>query len=103
MGQKPINICPPSLAIVIWEMQTKTTKRYHFTPSSLARIKNQVIISVDEDMEKSEHSYTARGNDLHHRSQQHRILNPLSEARDLTHILKDTSRALNLLSHNGNS
>ena len=30
--------------------------------------------------------------DLHHSSQQHRILNPLSEARDLTHILMDTSR-----------
>ena len=31
------------------------------------------------------------------------ILNPLSEARDWTHILKDTSQILNTLSHNGNS
>ena len=31
------------------------------------------------------------------------ILNPLSEARDGTHILMDTSQVLNLLSHNGNS
>ena len=31
------------------------------------------------------------------------IHNPLSEARDLTHILMDTSRVLNPLSHNGNS
>ena len=31
------------------------------------------------------------------------ILSPLSEARDGTRILKDTSRILNLLSHNGNS
>ena len=29
---------------------------------------------------------------LHHSSQQHRILHPLSEARDWTHILMDTSR-----------
>ena len=28
---------------------------------------------------------------LHHSSQQYRILNPLSEARDQTHILMDTS------------
>ena len=29
--------------------------------------------------------------DLHHSSQPHRILNPLTEARDQTHILMDTS------------
>ena len=29
--------------------------------------------------------------DLHHSSQQHQILNPLSEARDQTHILMDSS------------
>ena len=29
--------------------------------------------------------------DLHHSSQQHRILNPLSKAMDRTHILMDTS------------
>ena len=33
---------------------------------------------------------------LHHSSQQHRISDPLSEARDLTHFLMDTSQ-------NGNS
>ena len=32
-----------------------------------------------------------------------RIFNPLSEARDRTHILMDTGRVCNLLSHNGNS
>ena len=32
-----------------------------------------------------------------------RILNPLSEVRDQTHILKDTSQVLNPRSHNGNS
>ena len=31
------------------------------------------------------------------------ILNPLSDARDWTHILMDTSRILNPLSHNENS
>ena len=41
--------------------------------------------------------------DLHHSSQQHEILNPLSKARDGTCMLMDTSQVLNLLSHNGNS
>ena len=36
-------------------------------------------------------------------SQQHQILNPMSEARDQTHILMNTRRALNLLSRNGSS
>ena len=30
--------------------------------------------------------------DLHHGSWQHRVFNPLSEARDQTHVLMDTSR-----------
>ena len=38
--------------------------------------------------------------DLHHSSQQRQILNPLSEARDRTHILMDTSRVHIPLSHN---
>ena len=38
-----------------------------------------------------------------HSLQQHWILNSLSEARDQTHILMDTSRVLNPLSHNRNS
>ena len=41
--------------------------------------------------------------DLHHGSQQFQILNPLSEARDSTHILMDPSRVRQLLSHEGNS
>ena len=36
-------------------------------------------------------------------SQQYQIPNPLSEARDGTCILMDTSQVLNWLSHNGNS
>ena len=41
--------------------------------------------------------------DLHHSLPQCQILNPLSKARERTHILMDTSRVLNLLSHSGNS
>ena len=41
--------------------------------------------------------------DLHHRLQQYWVPNPLRQARDITHILMDTSRVLNLLNHNGNS
>ena len=40
---------------------------------------------------------------LHHSSGQRRILNPLSEGRDQTCILMDTSQILNPLSHSGNS
>ena len=41
--------------------------------------------------------------DLHCRLQQCQILNPLSKARNQTHILMDTSQVLNLLIHNRNS
>ena len=42
--------------------------------------------------------------DLHHSSRQCQILNPLSKARDWTHILMDTSQVgWLLLSHSGNS
>ena len=34
---------------------------------------------------------------------QHQIFNPMSEARDRTHILMETSQVLNPLSHNMNS
>ena len=38
-----------------------------------------------------------------HSSRQRWTLNPLSEARDQTHILMDSSRVHELLSHKGNS
>ena len=40
--------------------------------------------------------------DLYHRSCQHRILNPLSEARNRTRFLMGTSQVRYPLSHNGN-
>ena len=40
---------------------------------------------------------------LYPSSRQRRIHNPLSEARDQTHIFMDTSQVLLLLSHNGSS
>ena len=40
---------------------------------------------------------------VHYSSAQPRILNPLSKARDQTHILRDTIQILNPLSHKGNS
>ena len=40
---------------------------------------------------------------LCHSSHQHQILNPLSEARDQTCVVKDISQVRNPLSHNGNS
>ena len=40
---------------------------------------------------------------LYHSSQQHWILNSLSEARDQTHILMDTSWFHNALSYNENA
>ena len=41
--------------------------------------------------------------DLHHSSQQHRILNPLSETRDRTRNLMDTMSGLFPLHHNESS
>ena len=43
------------------------------------------------------------GHDLHHSSWQRQILNPLSEARDRTHVLMGTSGFLTPGSHNRNS
>ena len=54
------------------------------------------------------HSHSNAGFEPHlpptpHSSWQRQILNPLSETRDQTCILMDTSAVLNSLSHNANS
>ena len=41
--------------------------------------------------------------DLHHGSRQCWILNPQGTARDRTHVLMDTNKVHDLLSHDGNS
>ena len=41
--------------------------------------------------------------DPHHSSRQCQILDPLSEARDRTHVFMAASKVLNLLSHNRSS
>ena len=46
-------------SLVIKEMQIKTTVRYRFTPTRVARIRK--IANVDGDVEKLEPSYTASG------------------------------------------
>ena len=38
------------------------------------------------------HTQSNAGSDLHQRSWHHQILNPLSEARDGTHVLMDASQ-----------
>ena len=61
MANKCVKKYLPS--VFIREMQIKTTMTYYFTPSKMAIIKkNQIITSVDRGVVKSEPSYTASRN-----------------------------------------
>jgi hypothetical protein len=50
-----------SASLVIREMQTKTTLRFHLTPVRMAKIKNSGDSRFVEDVEKEEHSSITGG------------------------------------------
>ena len=51
-----------STMLIIREMQTKATMRYHLTSGGRAIIKKSTTINAGEGMERREPSYTAGGN-----------------------------------------
>lgn len=50
------------LPFLIREMKTKTTMRYHYTPTTLAKILTLTITSVRKDVEQQELFYTSGEN-----------------------------------------
>ena len=64
-------------------------------------------LEVESELQLPAYSHSNTGSephlDLHHSSQQCRILNSLSQVRDRTRILTDTSQVCNPLRHNRNS
>ena len=77
-----------------------TTLNFFFFLLSRAPLTNMEIPKLRVQSELQLPAYTratatldsSRICDLHHSSRQHQILNPLSEARDPTHVLVDASR-----------
>ena len=51
-----------STSLIIIEIQSKTTMRYHFTLIRMAIIKSSQTINFGEGVEKREHSFTVGGN-----------------------------------------
>ena len=60
MANKNMKRC--STLLIIREMQTKTTMRYHLTPVRMAIIKKSTNNNGEEGMEKRESSYPVGGN-----------------------------------------
>ena len=59
MAKKHMKRCSTSL--IIREMQTKTSTRYHYTPVRMAAIQKSTI-NAGEGVEKRKPSYTVGGN-----------------------------------------
>ena len=51
-----------SISVIIREMQSKTTMRYHFTPVRMAIINKLTNTKCWREVEKRESSYTVDGN-----------------------------------------